>query len=262
MKILVTGYKGFIGSNLTSSLMQDGHNVFGHEWGYPFPNVRDMDQVIHLGAISSTTETNIRKILDQNIDFSIELFEQCIEHGVNFQFASSASVYGNSLVFKEDEPENPLNHYARSKYLMEKYILSRNAPIVAQAFRYFNVYGPREPLRGVYAPVVGIFKRQRDSGEKLTIVGDGTQRRDFTYVKDIVNANLLAAKSNIVHDVFNIGTGVNHSINDVAKLVGGETTYIKPRPAEAKETLANISKANKLLGYEPKFMLGEMINSY
>lgn len=223
MKILVTGYKGFIGSNLTSNLMQDGHNVFGHEWGYPFPNVRDMDQVIHLGAISSTTETNIRKILDQNINFSIELFEQCIEHGVNFQFASSASVYGNSLVFKEDEPENPLNHYARSKYLMEKYILSRNAPIVAQAFRYFNVYGPREERKGSQASPYTQFRKQaRETGVIKIFKGSELCNRDFVPVEEIIRLHKEFFKVK-ESGVWNFGTGKTKSFLDVAKEVAKET---------------------------------------
>jgi UDP-glucose 4-epimerase len=157
-----------------------------------------------------------------------------------------------------------LNPYSLSKFQGEQVckMYSQLWELNTVILRYFNVYGPREPLRGVYAPVVGIFKRQRDTNEKLTIIGDGEQRRDFTYVKDIVNANWLAATSDVKHDIFNIGTGKNYSINQVADLVTGEKQYIKPRPAEARETLANISKAKRLLNYSPRYSLEDMINAY
>ena len=128
--------------------------------------------------------------------------------------------------------------------------------------RYFNVYGPREPLKGQYAPVVGLFKRMKESGEKLTIVGDGEQRRDFTYVKDVVRANLMAADSQVFQGLFNIGTGRNYSINQVADLIGGEKSNIQPRSGEARETMADISKAAQILGWAPNYRLEDAIHSY
>jgi len=131
--------------------------------------------------------------------------------------------------------------------------------------RYFNVYGPREPVKGIYAPVVGLFKRQRDSGVPLTIVGDGEQRRDFTFIDDVVNANICAMnveRSISAFDVYNVGSGKNYSINDIAKLVTGDVTYIPARPAEVRETLADISKTVEELGWKPASDLEDKINAY
>ena len=118
-------------------------------------------------------------------------------------------------------------------------------------FRYFNVYGPREPIKGPYAPVVGLFLRQKRAGEPLTIVGDGTQRRDFTHVIDVVEANMLAMKTKTTGHVFNIGTGINHSVIDLARMISDIVKFIPPRPGEAKQTQADISKAEEHLGWSP-----------
>jgi nucleoside-diphosphate-sugar epimerase len=141
-------------------------------------------------------------------------------------------------------------------------------------FRYFNVYGERQPLRGQYAPVIGIFLRQRAAGEPMTIVGDGEQRRDFTYVGDVVQANIRAAtvvapqyivENEIVHrywewgQVYNIGTGKNYSIKEIAAMMGGETVNIPPRPAESRISLANTSKAKNHLGWTAKVRLEDWI---
>lgn len=294
MRCLVTGGQGFIGSHMVELLLENNYSVvviddqsapentefytFDGDVEYHNASILDekthdlyknIDYVFHFAARSRIQPSlvNPKETLENNVIGTQSVLQASRKHGVKkVIYSGSSSFYGRKNIppHVETMSSDCLNPYSVSKFQGEQLckMYSELWGLEAVVLRYFNVYGPREPLRGVYAPVVGIFKRQRDSGEKLTIVGDGTQRRDFTYVKDIVNANLLAAKSDIVYDVFNIGTGVNHSINDVAKLVGGETTYIKPRPAEAKETLANISKANKLLGYEPKFMLSEMINSY
>ena len=129
MRVLVTGSNGFIGQNMVNAL-EPHHEVVKNEWGMSFPGVEGLDWVIHLGAISSTVETNISKIYRQNLDFSIKLYEECIKHNVKFQFASSASVYGLKSDFKETSPVAPQNHYARSKALFEKYVEFRNAPLL------------------------------------------------------------------------------------------------------------------------------------
>jgi UDP-glucose 4-epimerase len=128
-------------------------------------------------------------------------------------------------------------------------------------FRYFNVYGERQPTKGQYAPVVGLFQKLKKNKKKLTVVGDGLALRDYTYVKDVVDANILAMRNNISGcEVFNIGTGKNYSVLDLAKMIGGEIEYIPPRKGEAKETLANISKAKNKLGWRPKMNLKKWIN--
>jgi UDP-glucose 4-epimerase len=130
-------------------------------------------------------------------------------------------------------------------------------------FRYFNVYGERQPLRGQYAPVIGIFLRQRAAGEPLTIVGDGNQRRDFTYVGDVVKANVLAATKVVDYEafgqVYNVGTGNNYSINQIARMIDHPSTNIAPRPGEARVSLANNQKLRKTFGWEPTMKLEDWV---
>ena len=125
-------------------------------------------------------------------------------------------------------------------------------------FRYYNVYGERQPIKGKYAPVVGIFLKQKASGQPMTVVGGGEQKRDFTHVKDVIEANILAADLNnkkIIGELFNIGTGKNYSILQVKDLICGDFINIPTRKGEAKITLANNKKAQKLLGWTPKVEL-------
>ena len=139
-------------------------------------------------------------------------------------------------------------------------------------FRYFNVYGERQPVKGQYAPVIGLFQRQHETGNPMTIVGDGKQRRDFTYVGDVVEANMIASMSkskDILGEVFNIGTGQNHSMRDLVKMISRETTlvenkhyrFIPERPAEVKISLADITKADKVLKWQPFMNLREWLNT-
>jgi ADP-L-glycero-D-manno-heptose 6-epimerase len=255
MKILVTGHKGFIGQNLTLDLVNEGHEVFTYEWGYPPPNVRGMDWVIHLGAISSTTETNVRKILDQNVVFTIQLIEECIEHSVNMQFASSASIYGDTLSFREDGPVRPLNHYARSKFLIEQYIKTRNAPITIQAFRYFNVCGPNEDHKGSQASPYTQFRNQAIQTGKIKVFeGSEHCRRDFIPVSEII---LLHKQFFNVKEsgVWNFGTGYAKSFLDVAQEIAEKydaTIETIPFPEHLKEhyqyyTCADLTKLKATL---------------
>tara|TARA_Y100000593_G_C4086530_1_gene226432 strand:- start:78 stop:530 length:453 start_codon:yes stop_codon:yes gene_type:complete len=131
-------------------------------------------------------------------------------------------------------------------------------------FRYFNVYGERSPTKGQYAPVIGLFLRQIENSEPMTIVGDGLQRRDFTHVFDVVNANILAALSDnddINGQIFNVGTGINHSIIEIAKMLSDNYVHIPPRIGEARTTLANITKIRNMLGWEPVVKLEDWMAS-
>ena len=131
-------------------------------------------------------------------------------------------------------------------------------------FRYFNIYGERQPLKGQYAPVIGVFLRQKDNGEKLTIVGDGTQRRDFTHVNDVVDANILAMETTneeCFGEVFNIGTFNNHSVSEIAQMIDHEYTFIPARKGEAESTLADITKARSLLKYDPTVEIEDWIKA-
>ena len=182
-------------------------------------------------------------------------------------YSSTSSGYGmNQSPNIETQPDDCLNPYSVSKVSGEKlckmYTNLYGLPTIL--FRYFNVYGERQPLRGQYAPVVGIFLRQRAVGEPLTIVGDGNQRRDFTHVRDVVQANILAATKEVDSDVFgqlyNVGTGNNYSINQIARMISDNTINIAPRPGESRVTLANNQKLRRTFGWEPTIKLDDWIN--
>ena len=221
MKILVTGSNGFVGKNMVNALREE-HDVYKAEWGMSFPSVEGLDWVMHLGAISSTVEQNVGKIYRQNLDYTIKLYEDCIKHGVKFQFASSASVYGLVSEFMESSPLNPQNHYARSKAMFERYVELRGAPVTTQIFRYFNVYGPHEDHKGGQAsPHTQFTKQAKESGVIKIFEGSENYKRDFIHVAQIVEYHkgfLNVDQSG----VWNMGTGKAKSFYDVAKEVADE----------------------------------------
>lgn len=214
MKILVTGHKGFIGQNMIKALEE--HEVTGYEWGETFPGF-DYELVIHLGAISSTTETDVDKIMRQNYDFSVWLLENCNKFGINFQYASSASVYGFNSEFKEDSPVDPKSPYAWSKYMFERYAQSKKWEITVQGFRYFNVYGPHESHKGDQASPYHKFTEQAKNTGLISIFeGSDNFRRDFVpveYVVDIHKKFFEVKESGI----WNVGTGKTKSFLHVAQ---------------------------------------------
>ena len=182
-------------------------------------------------------------------------------------YSSTSASYGllNKIPLEEGMPDDCLTPYAVTKVAGEKLckMYTDLFDLETVTFRYFNVYGERQPVMGQYAPVIGIFIRQKNNNEKLTIVGDGLQTRDFTYVADIVRANILAAKSNKIGsgEVINIGNGKNVSINNVAKLIGNNMIYREP-VNEAFANLAHVYKAKKLLDWEPSVELNDWIINY
>lgn len=222
MKILITGYKGFIGQNLFSHLQQK-HKVYGYDWGDDAFSVKDYDWVIHLGAISSTTETNFEKIFNQNLKFTIDLFNECIRHGVNMQFASSASLYGKNSNFEESSILNPLTLYAWSKFLAEKYLLEHNHnDIIVQIFRYFNVYGPNEKhKRNQASPHSQFTEQAKTTGIIKLFKNSENYYRDFIHVNDVIKYHELFLDIN-KSDVWNIGTGKATSFYSVAKQIQKE----------------------------------------
>ena len=217
MKILLTGHRGFIGSHMLRALEAHGHHVSVYEWGETLPSILEQDWVIHMGAISSTTERDIEKVMAQNVDFTIQLYEACHTFGVNFQYASSASVYGLVSTFREDAELDPRTPYAWSKYLTERHIRTHPMGATTQVFRYFNVYGPEgEEHKGNQASPYAQFKQQAEENKKIRVF-EGSDRflRDFVPVSKIVDTHLkfLDVKES---GVWNIGTGKPQSFMDVA----------------------------------------------
>ena len=219
MKILITGFEGFIGKNLKPFLDKD-HELFGYEWDPEFlPEVEGFDWVIHLGAISATTERDIDKIMLQNYEFSKWLFNECNTKGVNFQYASSASVYGTNTNFSEDAPKQPQSYYATSKYLFDRWVMQQKHNVIVQGFRYFNVYGPYEDHKGDQASPISKFFKQAKTDKVIKLFENSDNfKRDFIYVGDCCNIHrfLLGTKET---GIFNIGTGVATSFQTIAELV-------------------------------------------
>jgi ADP-L-glycero-D-manno-heptose 6-epimerase len=233
MKILLTGHKGFIGQNMYKVLVQKDHSVStfdilnNSEIRPKDIDICGFDWVIHLGAISSTTETNVRKLMDFNLSWSIELLEECNKHNVNMQFASSASVYGLRDAakgpFKISDECRPANNYAMSKYLFEQYIKSKSdINIIVQCFRYFNVYGPNENHKGSQAsPYTQFTKQAEETGIIKIFEGSENCLRDFIHVDQVIEKQIgyLFVKT---PGVFNIGTGVTKSFLDVANEIANK----------------------------------------
>ena len=296
MKSLVTGGAGFIGSNLVDKLLELGHEVIvidnefsdAHDQFYWNDNaqnykydIRDYDKtrslydgvdyVFHIAAEARIQPAILNPIEAVSINTvgTCTVLQCARETGVKrVMYSSTSSAYGrNQPANVETQPDDCLNPYSVSKVSGEKlckmYTELYGLPTIS--FRYFNVYGERQPLKGQYAPVIGIFLRQREAGEPLTIIGDGTQCRDFTYVGDVVNANILAAvtvvDSKYFGQVYNVGTGTNYSINQIAKMISSNTINISPRPGETKLSLANNKKIKTVFGWEPKVNLEEWIKN-
>ena len=296
MKSLVTGGAGFIGSNLVDGLLSLGHEVVvidneysdAHDhfyWNDLTENykydIRDyektrplydgVDYVFHIAAEARIQPAILNPVgaISINSVGTCTVLQCAREAGVKrLMYSSTSAGYGmNTQPNVETQSDDCLNPYSISKVNGEKlckmYTDLFNLDTVI--FRYFNVYGERQPIRGQYAPVIGIFLRQLEAGQPLTIVGDGEQRRDFTYVKDIVNANIMAALSNADKEaygqVYNVGSGVNYSVNEVAAMISDDVKYIPPRLGEARISLANVDKIYKTFAWKPQQSLEKWIKS-
>lgn len=255
MKILVTGHRGFIGSHLLAELSKQ-HEISTFEWGEPLPEVEGLDWVVHAGAISSTTYRDVEQLMRQNVDFTLWLYNQCREHGVNMQWSSSASVYGLNTDFRETAPVDPRTPYAWSKYLVERHIACHPAGhILVQTFRYFNVYGPGEEHKGSQASPFTQFRRQAHEHGRVTVFENShAYQRDFVPVEDVVRYHerfFNVSESG----VFNVGTGTTLSFRQVANSFGVPVTEV-PMPenlkhsyqtwtcADMTETLAALQRHN------------------
>jgi len=256
MNILLTGHKGFIGSHMLTALESAGHNVSTYEWGEVLPSIMEQDWVIHMGAISSTTERDVDKVLRQNYDFTRQIYNACKTYGVNFQYSSSASVYGLTSTFREDAPVDPRTPYAFSKYLVERYIRDHPMGATTQGFRYFNVYGPEgEEHKGDQASPYAKFKRQAITQGKIQLFENSERYcRDFIHVSQVVETHLKFLSIN-ASGLWNLGTGATRSFKQVAEEVATEYNvpieYI-PMPNELvqsyqKYTCADTTELDKYL---------------
>jgi UDP-glucose 4-epimerase len=289
-KSIVTGGSGFIGSNLVDRLIDLDHEVvvidnesstandqfyYNQQARYhcidiaDYDGIRplfsDVDYVFHLAAESRIQPAILNPLLavSTNVLGTATVLQCAREANVKkVMYSSTSSAYGliNTPPLEESMPDDWLNPYSVSKVAGEKLckMYTDLFGLSTLVFRYFNVYGPREPSKGPYAPVVKLFLRQHAAGEALTIVGDGLQRRDFIHVIDVVDANILAMTSDQT-GLFNIGTGKNHSVIELANLISSNITYVPARPGEARITLANNTKAQTSLGWKSKHTLEEYI---
>ena len=296
MKYIVTGGAGFIGSNLVDLLIEEGHEVHVidnfssgkkencNEKAQYFEldisdsnNYEDLKNILlgsvgvfHLAALPRVQESidNPLHFEKNNTLSTINILKACADSNVKrLVYSASSSAYGNTIQLpsKEEDPVDPISPYAMQKYYGEIAcrMFSNVYGVETVSLRYFNVYGERQSLEGAYALVMCVFARQRLNNEPLTIRGDGEQRRDFTHVKDIAKANILAMHSEMVGngEVINIGNSDNRSVNQIANMIGGPTVNVDP-VVEPRETLADNSKARNLLGWKPTIIIEEWVPKY
>ena len=297
MKVIVTGGCGFIGSNLVDRLVKEGYgvNVIDNESSdahdhffyndvarYHKVDISDYDSirhifqnahcVFHLAAESRIMNTieNPTLAVQTNVLGTANVLQAAKENNVKrVVYSSTSAAYGlsNNLPNKETMKNDCLNPYSVSKCAGEELcsLYTKMFGLETVTFRYFNVYGNRQPSKGPYAPVIGIFKRQFAAGEKLTIIGDGHQRRDYVNVHDVVDANIKAAFSDdprIINEIFNIGSEENYSVLSLADIITqntGEYEHLPERPGEIRETLSDCTKAKELLGWSAKIKLNDWL---
>ena len=296
MKYVVVGGAGFIGSNIVDKLVEQNHEVViidnlstgKMENVNPRASVEYIDicnenecsamveimsgaDALFLLAAKARVQPSIENPVEYEINNTIgtlNVLKCASDAGVRrVVYSASSSAYGNTekLPSKESDPVNPLSPYGAQKYYGEVMckMFSEVYGLETVSLRYFNIYGERQNVGGAYAMVIGIFVDQLLNGKPMTIRGDGEQRRDFTYVGDVVNANILASQSEKVGngEVINIGNGDNRSINDIANMIGGDKVNVEP-VIEPKETLADNSLAEELLGWKPTQNIEDWIPKY
>ena len=287
VKSLVTGAAGFIGSNLVDYLLDRGHEIVAVDnetanndkfyWSKDkrvynvnanvskYKEMKNLftgvDYVFHLAAesrLQPAIENPIHAVKQNCVGTTVVL--QCArEAGVKrVVYSSTSSGYGgNPWPNKETQPDDCLNPYSASKIAGEKFckMYTDLYGLETVSLRYFNVFGERSPSVGQYAPVISIFQRQAESGDALTIVGDGSQRRDFVHVRDVARANYLAATMPMHYmlgQVFNVGSGKNYSIQEIANAISDNQVYLPERSGEATTTLADISRIGEVIGWKPE----------
>jgi len=295
IRSLVTGGAGFIGSHIVDHLLELGHEVIVIDnesaesnekfyWNNSAKNykydIRDykntrplyegIDYVFHTAAEARIQPAILNPIEAVSINCvgTVTVLQCAREAGVKkVMYSSTSSGYGfNEPPNDETQRDDCLNPYSVSKVSGEKLcsMYTNLFGLNTVVFRYFNVYGERSPISGQYAPVIGIFLRQRADKEPLTIVGDGEQRRDFTHVSDVVKANILAATKEVddkcYGQLYNVGNGTNYSINEIANIISDNQVNIPPRIGEARTTLADNTKLKTTFGWEPEVNLMDWIS--
>jgi UDP-glucose 4-epimerase len=298
--IIVTGGAGFIGSHLVDQLLENGHTVTvidnlsngillnleksQHHPKFNFvqasvedfntiePHFEGVHTVYHLAALADIVPSieHPVKYHNANVNGTLSVLEACKKHNIKrVLYAASSSCYGipDTYPTPETSPIRPEYPYAVTKNLGEQYALYwhqiYNLPVTS--VRFFNVYGPRSRTNGTYGAVFGVFLAQKIHNKPYTVVGDGEQTRDFTFVTDIVSACIAAASSdNSIGQTYNVGSGNTYSINHLVSLLGGDKIHIPKRPGEPDSTFADITKIQTELGWEPNVSfedgVAEMLN--
>lgn len=287
MKAIVTGGAGFIGSHMVDLLVEHNYevtvidnlangqldNIEHHKGKIKFVQIdigdydseldsyfKDVDYVFHYAALADIVPSinNPIKYHKANVDGTIRVLEAAkkSKYLKKFVYAASSSCYGIPDIYPtpESSPIAPEYPYAHTKTVAEQYVMHwgqlYDMPVISM--RFFNVYGIRHRTSGTYGAVFGVFLAQLLNNKPLTIVGDGEQTRDFTYVTDIVDACYIASQSEVTQEIFNVGSDNTYSINHLVDLLGGERLYIPKRPGEPDSTYADITKIKKVLGWKPK----------
>ena len=267
--MVVDNYSAECNDNFHHNPKADYNNIDINNYHALLPCFQDVEYVFHLAAQARimVCMQSPRECGQTNFMGTYNVLEASrISQVKRVVYSSTSSAYGlrNDPPLKEDMHRDCLNPYSVTKVAAEDLCKMYTSlwGLGTIIFRYFNVYGERQPTKGQYAPVIGLFQKQKAAGESMSVVGDGEQRRDYTHVSDVVGANIAAAfteNEDALGEVINVGTATNHSVREVTDLIGGLRHYIPERPGEARETLADITKLREMLGYEPKVKLEEWI---
>ena len=296
-RVIVTGGAGFIGSHLVDRLLKDGHDVLvidnfstgrlenlahvadhrrlklhraditDHEGILPL--FEGVQRVFHMAALADIVPSIQHPMTyhRSNVDGTISVAEACRKSGVQrFLYTASSSCYGIPDQYPTPETASikPQYPYALTKFLGEQIALhwSQVYGLPTISLRLFNVYGPRSRTSGTYGAVFGVFLAQKLAGKPLTVVGDGTQTRDFTFVTDVVDAFIMASESQLSGEIFNVGSGSTYSVNRLTELLQANgVTHIPRRPGEPDCTFANTEKITRMLGWRPRVSLEEGVNT-
>ena len=286
MNSIITGGGGFIGSHLAEELLKKGHKVIVID-NFSVGKINNLskisnkitivkediqnykriskffkkvDNVYHFAALADIVPSieNPRQYFDVNVTGTMNILSLSKKNKVKrFIYAASSSCYGIPKKYPTDENStiSPQYPYALTKWMGEELTIhySKIYKLNATSMRFFNVYGPRARTSGTYGAVFGVFLGQKLGGKPLTIVGDGKQKRDFTYVSDVVDAIYnVSLKKNLRSEILNVGSGETISINKIAKFIGGKKVFIPKRPGEPDITFAEIKKIKKKVNWKPK----------